>query len=122
MGTDSSSSGFAESLEILADLYDFEDYTAAVEFLEQHPDLLPYLTGSAPHIEKHFPGAKRRISVEFDEDDEPGEDSVHRLYILIEAEPHLKTAQERMDRLDDEWGLDLCEDTNELVVIDLDYT
>lgn len=115
--------GDAQSaMEMLAAFYDFENSSAMAEFLEEHLELVPYLTGSVPHIEKHFPGANRRLSVEFDEDDEPGAESVDRLYILVDAAPFLKTAQERMDRLDEEWGLDLCEDTNELVVIDLDYT
>ncbi len=111
-----------DAMDALASRYLLEDPDATSQFLARHPELVEYLLGSIPHIEKHFPGAGRTLSVELDEDDEPGAESVERLYILIEAATHLATAQERMDKLDDEWGLDLCEDTNELVVIDLDYT
>lgn len=113
---------FAEELDDLARNYLFEDYPATVAFLRKHPKLIEYLAGSVPHIEKHFPGAGRTLSVEYDEDDEPGGESVERLYILVQASAYLDTAQERMERLDDEWAMDLCEDTDELVVIDLDYT
>ncbi len=117
-----SATPFSEAMEILAASYEFEDGEALAAFLRIHPELIEYLIGSVTHIEKHFPGANRTLCVELDEDDEPGAESVQRIYILIEAAKHRDTAQERMDKLDDEWGLDLCEETNELVVIDLDYT
>ncbi|MCU0229389.1 MAG: hypothetical protein MUF01_17310 [Bryobacterales bacterium] len=111
-----------DAVETLAANYAIEDPDALADFLTRHPKIIPYLEGSVPHIEKHFPGAPRALVVELDEDEELGAESLTRLYILVQAASHSATAHERMDRLDDEWGLDLCEDTNELVVIDLDYT
>jgi len=113
---------FAEAFALLANHYELGELDVTRDFLHKHPELISYLMGSVTHIEKHFPGSPRTLSVEYDEDDEPGGESVERLYVLISVSPYLATAQERMNRLDDEWALDVCDDTNELIVIDLDYT
>lgn len=113
---------FTEGVRFLEKHFTFDNHQLVLAFIENHSELIPHLADSVPYIEKHFPGAERTLTVELDEDDEPGGKTIERLYVLIAAPRNVADAQERMERLDDEWALDLCENTDELVVIDLDYT
>jgi|GEM_PF-2875833 len=108
--------------EFLREFYEIEDAEAVGAFLTKHPRIVPSLQESASYVERFFPGFKRSLSVEMDEDDSPGSDNVERIYLLIAANENFDDLQTRMDRLDEEWGYELCESTNELVIIDLDYT
>jgi hypothetical protein len=113
----------SEGIGFLDKHFVMEDREAVVRFMGEHPDLLSQIADSIPYIEKHFPGAGRSLVLELDDDDDAADGSmVERLYVLIQAPGNVAEAQQRMERLDDEWALDLCENTGELVVVDLDYS
>jgi hypothetical protein len=112
-----------EGLGFLEKHFTMEDHEAITRFMGKHPEILSHIADSVPYIEKHFPGAGRSLVLELDEDDDVVDgSSIERLYILIEAPGNVGEAQERMERLDDEFALDLCENTGELVIVDLDYS
>lgn len=111
-----------EELASLAEWYTIEDRDTVAAFLAKHPDFVSALEETVPYVEKHFPGVKRTLAVEMDEDDEPGGESIERLYLLIAVPKDMQDPMTRMDRLDEEWAYELCDSTGELVVIDLDFT
>jgi hypothetical protein len=106
------------SLEELSGLYEFRDEEETSEFLSRHPDLTPILVDGHKHVRKHFPNEPLLLSVE--EDEEPEKEPVERLFLLIRVEGEL-TDFDRLERLDDEWSLEVSEATNELLVVDIDY-
>jgi hypothetical protein len=111
-----------ESLAALADTYVIEDEASVAAFLKKHSEIAPALEATVPYLEKYFPGAKRALTVEWDEDDDGVDAAKERLYVLVSAPPDVADINQRLDRLDEEWGYELCESTDELVIIDLDYT
>ena len=106
----------------LSAVYDFEDRTAVEEFVLVHPDLLPYLEQCPAEVEKCFPNADLTLVVELDEDEDNPGASGEKLFVLISVDEATHSdAFARLDKLDENWAIDVCESTNELLVIDLKY-
>lgn len=101
-------------------VYQCEDPASVEAFLRANPDLLPYVERSEARILEHFPHADLRLAVELDE----GEDGVpaeEKLFILIEVSGDMSDALGRLERLDEAWSVDVCEATDDRLVIDLKY-
>ncbi len=101
-------------------VYQCEDPQAVELFLRANPDLLPYVEQSEAQIAEHFPDVDLRLAVELDEGDE-GAKPEEKLFILIEVTDATNDALGRLERLDEAWSVDVCEATNDRLVIDLKY-
>ena len=109
-----------ERLANLRWVYRFEDPQAVETFLRKHPDLLPYVEQSEERIAEYFPDENLRLAVELDEGEE-GAEAGEKLFILIEASGETVDTLDRLEKLDETWSVDVCEATDNLLVIDLQY-
>ena len=101
--------------------FDCEDQEAVEAFVSQHPEVLPYLEQGPQEIEKFFPDSDLSLIVELDEDEENGVPPTEKLFLLIAVPGDLSDGLARLDKLDESWSINVCEETNELLVIDLSY-
>ncbi|MCC7339921.1 MAG: hypothetical protein IT170_02455 [Bryobacterales bacterium] len=101
-------------------IYRCEDPPTVEGFLRANPDLLPYVEQSEARIAKHFPKSNLRLVVEHDEG-EDGSPAAEKLFILIEASGETADALDRLEKLDEDWSVDVCEATDDRLVIDLSY-
>ncbi|MCC6264810.1 MAG: hypothetical protein IT169_14620 [Bryobacterales bacterium] len=101
-------------------VYRCEDPPAVEIYLRANPDLLPYVEQSEARIAEHFPDANLRLAVEHDEGEE-GAPAAEKLFILIEAGGGTGDALDRLEKLDEAWSVDVCDATDDRLVIDLSY-
>lgn len=101
--------------------YHYEDRATVEVYLRNHPELLPYLEQSPAEIEKYFPNSDLTLTVELDEDEDHPEASMEKLFLLISVPDDLTDGLARLDQLDEKWSVHVCESTNELLVIDIQY-
>jgi hypothetical protein len=101
--------------------YQCEDAPRVEAYLRANPDLLAYVEESAAKIATFFPESDLHLSVELDEDEDGGEATQEKLFLLIEAPAELGDALGLLERLDEEWSVDVCEATGDRLVIDLKY-
>lgn len=101
-------------------VYECEDIPAVEGFLRAHAEILPYVEQSEGKIREFFPDSELHLAVELDEDEEGG-NAEEKLFLLIEAPEDLGEALSQLERLDEEWSVDVCEATGDRLVIDLKY-
>lgn len=101
--------------------YQCDDVAGVEAYLRANPGLLDYVEESAARIAKIFPESDLYLAVELDEDDEGGDAAQEKLFLLIEAPADLGDALGLLERLDEEWSVDVCEATGDRLVIDLKY-
>lgn len=102
--------------------FQVDDRPGVEAFLHAYPAVLAYVEQSVPQITKHFPDCDLRLVVEADEDEDGGaEDAAQKLFILIEVPEGTNDALGSLDRLDQDWSIDVCEATDDRLVIDLKY-
>lgn len=104
----------------LSAVYQCEDAAAVEAFLRANPDLLPFVEQSEVQIAKFFPDADLRLAVELDEGEDGGR-AQEKLFLLIEVPDAIDDTLNRLEQLDEAWSVDVCEATNDRLVIDLKY-
>jgi hypothetical protein len=101
--------------------YQCDDVPRVEAYLRANPDLLDYVEESTAKIAALFPESDLHLAVELDEDEDGGEAALEKLFLLIEAPADLGDALGLLERLDEEWSVDVCEATGDRLVIDLKY-
>jgi hypothetical protein len=99
--TDTAVSISQADIQTLEQLYTFREQSEVVEFLEQHPFLVPVLIAASDQIPQYFPDSELFLEVFFDPE---SIDSVQLvLSILMKLDPHDAVA--RQNQFDVDWWL-----------------
>lgn len=105
---------------LIEPLYDFRRPREVSDFLQAHPFLLPLLAEAHKKIAEHFElplPAKPILEVITDPDSEGGQE----LYVLIPTCQPPEQALFHLDRLDQEWWLDVLPQARGRMTIDVEY-
>lgn len=89
----------------LETLYSFRDRNTVVDWLEKYPFLVPLLFEAPSHIRKYFPDEPLFLEVCFD----PEIAELTQLVAYIATDPDVDEAMERLDRLAEEWWLEVID-------------
>lgn len=99
-------------------LYDFRRPREVSTFLQAHPFLLPLLVEAHRKIAEYFdPSAKSILEVITDPESEDGRE----LFVLVPTHDTPEEALSRLERLDQEWWLDVLPQTLGKMTIDVEY-
>ena len=93
------------SLKHLEAIYEFVDPERITDFLRANPDLIPFLQEAPKHIYRIF-GKNVRLFLELHSDPEEEWDE---LFIVIKSPYSPKKARALMDKLGEEWFLDVLD-------------
>lgn len=99
-------------------LYDFRRPREVSTFLQAHPFLLPLLVEAHRKIAEYFdPSAKSILEVITDLESEGGRE----LFVLVPTHDTPEEALSRLERLDQEWWLDVLPQARGKMTIDVEY-
>ena len=91
----------AAQMTELERLYSFRGRDEVINFIEQHPTLVPVLLEAPAKIAEYFPVQKLYLDVVFDTESE----ALDTLYVNMVTSLDVKTAMAIEDRFYDEWGM-----------------
>ncbi len=99
-------------------LYDFRRPREVSTFLQAHPFLLPLLVEAHEKIAEYFePSTKPILEVITDPESEDGRE----LFVLVPTHDTPEEALSRLERLDQEWWLDVLPQALGKMTIDVEY-
>lgn len=95
-------------MEHLQEMYNIEHADSVFSFIADYPHLDPILSDAYEHIVKTFGSNLQSIELTFEVDEDTDEEY---LMVLIKTSLPSKDALKLMDTFDDEWWLDVEENT-----------
>jgi hypothetical protein len=107
----------AEEIRQLEKNYQIKNLPEVLEFIAQHPELLPVLQEAPAQIEVYFPGQGLSLEVDYDPEIK---DWVY-LVISILTAGEAREVLDQLHRLDYEWALPLPITVKENLMITLGY-
>lgn len=84
--------------------YTYRNKESVQQFLNIHPDLIPFLMESYSHLQKYF-GNEAKFFLEIVSDPEAS-DILEELFVVIRPEMSVEDALSQLDQLDRNWYFD----------------
>jgi hypothetical protein len=106
-------------LKHLERMYGFRNRRDVMNFIREHPFLLPLLLEARPAIERHF-GREARVVLEvlIDPEDHPAQPV---LYACVQTHLSAKEASRLLDQFDEDWWLDASENAHGELCMTVDF-
>lgn len=99
-------------------LYDFRRPREVSAFLQAHPFLFPLLVEAHGKIAEYFEPSTKPI---LEANTDPEAEGSQELFVLIPTHDTPEQALSRLDRLDQEWWLDVLPQAHGKMTIDVEY-
>ncbi len=107
----------SRKLDLLSDLYRFDDIQSVTAFLSAYPFLIDLLIEANVMIQTFFESVNDTL-LELDDDPETGDGK--RLYVVVRTSLPIEIAMSRLDELEQRWWRGVRDRARDLVTFDVD--